>query len=191
MPVAEKSSVVAPASPKATVDTDEIVDSVREKTLTTLTKAGVLREAECDGFRDYLISNEVGSGEILSVMAELRGIAEQERLATVANWGRLMAPVVKKRYALVPFADRILGSTAIFEKFPKIEEVAAAIRCPLIYAEDADVLGFGMINPVAGVAMGEFATEHLKSKNGSAPYISMFLLDLNVWETICGRQFKL
>ncbi len=186
----EKSPVAPVASPRAADVKTQLTEQVRDETLTALTTAGIIREAECEGFRNYLVSNEINSGDIFPVMAQLRGVAEQEQISTIANWGRAIAPVIKKRYALIPFADRLLGSASIFEKYGTILEAAAAVRCPLIFSEDTDVIGFGTINPVAGMVLGEFVTKYVNEQVGVSPFISMFLLDMASWQTICGRQFE-
>ena len=113
--------------------------TVRDETVSALTKTGIIREEESAGFKDYLRTNKTHVGNILPKMAELRGIEEGEHPASVANWARAMAPIVKKRYPLVPFAGRIHGSAALFEQYSEIEEAAAAVKCPLIFAEDTDV----------------------------------------------------
>lgn len=167
----------------------KLSELVREKTLSGLTATSVLKEAESDAFRDYMISNEVSSGEILPLMAQLRGIDEKEHTATVGGWGRSLAPVVKRRYSLVPFAGRLMGSSTFFEKHPKAQEAAKAIMCPLVFAEDTDVVGFATINPVAGVAMADFVTRNVRTKSGATPYVSMFTLELNEWQELCKKQF--
>ncbi|MGJ8725555.1 MAG: hypothetical protein ACSHYB_13435 [Roseibacillus sp.] len=164
--------------------------TVRDETLAALTTAGIIREVEREGFSSYLDSNNVNVGDILPVMAKLRGIEEGAQSSTVAGWGRAIAPIVKKRYSLIPFAEKLLGSSNLFEKYSTILEAASAVRCPLIFSEDTDVLGFGTINPVAGLHLSSFVADYFEAKTGMTPYLSMFLLDLSSWETICRRQFE-
>lgn len=188
MQVLEKAP--AAASPKAVDGITALEERVREETLKALTTAGVIRAVEEEGFRNYLVTNSVNAGEILPVMAQLRGIEESEQITAVGNWGRAIAPVIKRRYSLIPFADKLLGSASIFENYATILEAASAVRCPLIFSEDTDVIGFGTLNPVAGLAIAEFVSDYLNAQTGASPYVSMFLLELHTWQTICGRQFE-
>lgn len=190
MQVLETEPAIAIASPSSLGGVAELTEKVRSETLAALTTGGVIKEAEREGFDHYLISNSVSVGDILPVMAQLRGIEEGELSISVANWARAIASIVKKRYSLVPFAGRLLGSTSIFEKHETILEVAKAVKCPMIFAEDADVIGFGTLNPVAGLHLSNFVADHMKEETGTTPYISMFLVDLPTWETICRRQFE-
>lgn len=180
---------VEDTAPPAGVSTGDLSDAVREETIQALTKAGIIRDVEAEGFRNYLMAQSIGVGDILPVMAQLRGIDELEQATAVAQWGRQIGPAIKKRYSLIPFAGKLLGSQSIFEAHPAIKEAAAAVKCPLIFAEDSDVIGFGTINPVAATKLGEHVADYLHGKTGTKPYLSLFLVDLGNWETICGRQF--
>ena len=168
----------------------ELAKAVQDETLNALTKAGVIREEEKEGFRDYLDTNEIGAGDILTTMAKLRGIDEGEQPSSVEAWARAIAPVVKKRYSLVPFAGKLLGSASLFEKYPNVQEAASAVKCPLIFSEDTDVLGFGTINPAAAFHLSAFVGDFFKEQSGMTPYFSIFLIDLPTWQTVCRRQFN-
>ena len=190
MEVMESSPVVSTAQAVGKTGIPDLEKVVRAETLEGLTKAGIIREEETAGFKKYLESNEIGVGDILPVMAELRGIEEGEQTFSVEGWARALAPIVKKRHSLVPFAGKLLGSASLFEKYPTVKEAAAAVKCPLIFSEDADVLGFGTINPVASLHLSSFVAEYFKEESGMTPYLSIFLIDLPTWQTICRRQFK-
>ena len=190
MQVIETSPKTDIPSSRVIDSSDELAEKVREKTLEALSVTGVLRDTESEGFDKYLVSNSINAGEILPVMAQLRGIAEVEQSAAVGNWGRGMAPIIKKRYSLVSFADRLLGSTSIFEKYELLRKASEAVKSPMIFSEDIDVIGFGTLNPVAGALLSEFVSEYLSEQIGTRPYISIFLLDLTSWEKICRKQFE-
>lgn len=180
----------ATSTPRMNGSAEELAVKVREETLAVLSTAGVLRDEEREGFSSYLVSNSINAGDILPVMAQLRGIAEAEQGGAIGNWVRAMAPITKKRYSLVPFADRLLGSASIFEKYETLHKVAEALKSPLIFAEDTDVIGFGTLNPVAGSLLSEFVVDYMSAQIGTRPYISIFLLDLSSWERICRKQFE-
>ena len=187
--LAKSPSVSATVAPSA-VESEDISIKVREATLEALKTTGIIRPEEKEGFSSYLINNAMSSGEILPVMAKLRGIEDGSQREEISKWGRALAPIAKKRYSLVPFAGRLLGSTTLFDDHSDIQETARKVLCPLIFTEDIDVLGFGTINPIAGAVLSEFIMDYFKKQNGVTPYISMFLLDLPTWETVCGRQFE-
>lgn len=189
MQVIEKSSTSTASLSQGDSGVAGLAETVREETLEALQKAGVIRDVEVDGFRDYLVSNSINTGDILPVMAQLRKIAETEQSAAVVQWARSIAPIIKRRNSLIPFAGKLLSNASLFENYQVVKEACAAVRCPLIFSEDSDVIGYGTINPVAGMHLGEFTKEQIKAQTGTAPYISMFLLDLPTWEMICRRQF--
>ena len=190
MQVLEKTDSPATTASSGGAELEELSLTVTNETLEALTKTKIIREEEKDGFQNYLISNSIGPGDILPVMARLRGIEEGEQISTVNRWARTITPIVKKRYSLVPFAGKLLGTSPLFKTYEPLREAAEMVKCPLIFSEDTDVLGFGTINPVAGARLAEHVTEYLRKETGVGPYISMFLLELPTWDTICRRQFE-
>lgn len=176
----------APSTQSAASDFGPMIQS---ETLRVLTEASLVKADEKEGFNHYLTASKVPVGNILPVMADLRQVEEDEKAITVERWARAMSPVLKKRYPLIPFANRLLATTTIYEKYPQIMEWAEISRCPLIFAEDCDVLGFGMINPVAGLAMAEKVDTFFHEKEEVVPFVSLFLITLSSWKFICERQF--
>ena len=189
MKVLRKSAPVSVAAPRPVANAGDLATVVREETLDILTKAGIVKKPEKDGFKNYLITNGIGSGDIFPVMSNLKQIEESKQAGVITQWGRAVAPIVKKRYSLIPFAGKLLGSSPFFENHQEVFEAARKVKCPLIYAEDTDVLGFGTLNPVAGAYFATFVTKYFQKQNGITPYISMFLLDLKTWDNVCERQF--
>lgn len=189
MQAVKKSSPPPQAPPVSGALTGDLSGQVREETLEALTKAKVIQSEERVGFQKYLIANEVNSGEIFPVMAHLRGISEDEKSVTMTKWARAITPIVKRRHPLVPFAGKIYGSSSFFGKYGAVKAAAAEVKCPLIYAEEADAVGFGTLNPVAGLRLGEFVAEYLKKKTGIQPFVSVFLLDAETWSNLNERQF--
>lgn len=190
MQVLEKSGSVAETASSSLAKSEELSIAVRDETLMALVKGGIIRSEESEGFQKYLVSNSVSTGDILPVMAQLRGIEEAERIEIVNKWARAIAPIVKKRYSLIPFAGKLLGNSSLFKNYGTLLKAAEMLKCPLIYSEDVDALGFGTLNPVAGARLSEFVVEYLNQQTGVSPYVSIFLLDLPTWEMICRRQFE-
>lgn len=159
------------------------------RTLDTLVASSLIRQEEREGFERYLLDTGSPEGDILPLMASLREIDYQMRAETLEKWARLMAPVIKRRTPLVPFGSKLLNTTAIYELFPQVFECARVCKCPIIFSEDSDVIGIGMVNPVAGMLMNDHTTALIRSVTGVAPFISSFLLDVDSWEKICERHF--
>ncbi len=168
----------------------DISEVVRKETLEALVQSNVIRPEERNGFEDYLVKANASSGDIFPLMAELRGVSETNRTQMIEQWARAVSSVVKCRYPLIPFATKLLGSVSIYEQFEQIHKLASMVKCPLVFAEDSDVLGFGTVNPVAGSQIADYVSRYLEEKTGSRPFISIFLLDFDSWDTICGRQFE-
>lgn len=162
---------------------------IQSETLRVLVEASLVQESEKSGFDHYLTASKVHAGNILPVMAELRQIDETSKGIVIEKWARAMSPILKKRFPLIPFANRLLATTTIYEKYPELKEWAETSCCPLIFAEDSDVLGFGMLNPVAGVELAQKVEAFFREKEKVVPFVSLFLIPLKSWEFICERQF--
>lgn len=187
---------VSPPNASPVVETFSALDAsstgkaVLDRTLDTLVKASLIQKEERDAFERYLLDAKTAVGDILPVMAELREIEFQMRPEALEKWARAMAPILKRRTPLVPFGSKLLNTTAIYELFPEVFECARVCKCPIIFSEDSDVIGIGMVNPVAGMVMNDRTTALIREKTGASPFISSFLLDLNSWEKICERHFE-
>lgn len=189
--IAVPPSSSAPQVPSSSaIDLTRVGSEVLTRTLDTLVAASLIRQEEREGFERYLIGTGSSEGDILPLMASLREIDFQLRSETLEKWARTMAPVLKRRTPLVPFGSKLLNTTAIYELFPEVFQCARVCKCPIIFSEDSDVIGIGMVNPVAGMVMNEHTTALIRSATGVAPFISSLLLDVDSWEKICERHFE-
>ena len=146
----EQAEIAQPAFPPVS----EVEGRVREETLAVLEKAKVVSPQEREGFKGYLAERSIPCSQILSVMAELRGIGDADQSTALAGWARVMTPALKKRYPFVPFADKVAGSSlSIFDKHPSLYDFVAELKCPLVFAEDADAIGIGSVNPVVALSL--------------------------------------
>ncbi|MDP0491997.1 MAG: hypothetical protein Q7Q71_13185 [Verrucomicrobiota bacterium JB023] len=160
-------------------------------TLSALMKAGVLSQNEVSGFASYLAAKNVPCWKLFPLMAELRKVPEEQFSHHIEAWGRGVANAMKKRYSLITFAPRLLNPTSFYEQFDDIREWARALRVPIIFSEDADVIGLGCINPIACEKVGEKMSEFLSSRVGTRPFITKVLLDYESWDLVCRKHFEL
>jgi len=189
---------IAPPTEKlsSSIDESKVIDlsqldgEIRDDTLEILVSSGVIREDERLGFDNYLKSTNTPSGDIFPIMADLREIDYQARIEIFEKWARSMVPILKKRLPLVAFGSKLLNTTAIYEQFPEVFTCAKISKCPIIFSEDSDVIGFGTINPVAATLMMKYTSEIIKNKTGVVPFMSLVLLDMASWEKICERHFE-
>jgi hypothetical protein len=186
---AERATVEAGEESIVFDESENIGSRIEQETLDILVRAKLIQDSERGGFQKYLTSTQTAPGTILPVMADLRRIEEGMKSQTIEKWARDMSPVLKRRYPLVPFASRLLTPTAIYEKYPAVKNWAEQARCPIVYAEDTDVIGFGVINPVAGVVLAEQVSAFFQEKTGVMPFISLFLLTFDSWRFLSERQF--
>ncbi|MEM9079754.1 MAG: hypothetical protein AAGC74_03575 [Verrucomicrobiota bacterium] len=168
-----------------------LAEEVRKLTLDVLVQSETVQAHEKDAFENYLISTEADVGTILPLMAELRKVEEDDRAETIEQWGRKMSIAMRRRYSLVPFAPRLLNPNSFYDKFDRIYAWAKELRVPVLYAEDADSLGLGTINPAASEVLAERIRGFIEEKVGSKPFVSSVLIDLNSWKLVCRKHFEL
>lgn len=183
----EQAEITQPVFPSIS----EVDGKVREETLVILEKAKVVSPQEREGFSGYLVERSIPCSQIMPMMAELRGISDGDQSGALAGWARVMTPVLKKRYPFVPFADKVAGSSlAIFDKHPKLYEFVAELQCPLVFAEDADAIGIGSVNPVAATFVADEIVNYFVSLGEPRPFISIFLMEMRSWQAACSKQLR-
>ena len=89
-----------------------------------------------------------------------------------------------------PFASRLVTPNAFYDKHPDLYELAAALQCPILYNEDADVIGIGSINAIATSTFSQAIQLYIQSIQNIKPLISSVRLNYETWSVVCQRHFK-
>lgn len=168
---------------------DEILDIATERTIETLVKARVLTDAQADQFATYLKQSDIGVADLLPKMAELQGVEEDSRAGAVEEWTRKMTFALKKRFPLIPFAGGMPNPTAFCDRYPELFEIAKSLKVPILFAEDSDVVGLGVINPALADVITEEFVQAIFKKDIVRPFVSVVLLDFKTWTLMCRRLF--
>lgn len=168
---------------------DEAIQQGTELTMSALVKARILTEDQAQQFTPYMAQSGIQVGDILPKMAELQGVEEDSRAQAVETWTRKMTFALKKRYPMIPFAMGVYTPTSFAERFPHLFEMSKALKVPILFAEDSDVIGLGTINPaVVDLISKEFVSAVLR-KDLVRPFVTTVLLDVKTWNLLCRKAF--
>lgn len=88
-----------------------------------------------------------------------------------------------------PFASKLVTPNGFYDKHPDLFELAKALQCPILFNEDADVLGLGSINPVTTNTFSQAVQLYVQSIQDITPLISTVRLNYETWANLCQRHF--
>lgn len=140
-PASKQSSTLPNGSHRSALDMES---QVRNASLDALEASGVIQNHEKTAFDNYLVSTNSPVSDLLPIMADLRKVAEDQKIETIQRWGRSISQGLKKRYSFIPFGSRLLNPTNFYEKYPEIYDWCQTLKVAVLYAEDADCVGLGL-----------------------------------------------
>ena len=82
-------------------------------------------------------------------------------------------------------------SSAFYDVNKGILEDCKRLMTPVLYAEEAEVIGIGSISPVALNLAARHIVQTLGERTGSTPIVSKLLLHHEGWLSLCQKQFEL
>lgn len=140
---------------------------------------------------DYCIQawTENRAAEPLHRLAVLEDEDESQYEASIERWGTMLASLVTPVMPLVPFAAKMMTPSAFYEKHEPIYQLARTLLCPILYNEDADVIGVGSINPVTATIFAQAIHAYVKGTQGIAPYITCVRLNYESWNSLNAKHF--
>jgi hypothetical protein len=124
----------------------------------------------------------------LEVLVQCRGVDPDEQAIEIERLGRLMGTAMQKPMVLPPFAARLPTPSAFYDSNPEVLGVCQDHMTPILFAEEAEVIGVGSINPIAIRQVGERIVDILGERTGTNPIISPLLLTLDGWLSMCNKQ---
>lgn len=174
---------------EGTLRDEELCSRAQTSTLNTLVKSRILTEDQARQFGEYLDQSNVSVADILPTMAQLQGIDDDSVAETVEAWSKKMTMALRKRYPMIPFAGGVANAGNLFERYKDIYELVKNLKIPVLFVEDSDVIGLGVINPCLGDFVSDQVVETILQREFIKPFVSVILLDYKSWAQLCRRQF--
>jgi len=127
----------------------------------------------------------------IEFLAALRVRDPDARPQEIERVGRSLAEVSGLALALIPFANRLPTPSAFYDVHKSLHQDCKRLMAPVLYAEEAEVIGIGSISPVALKLAEARILEALGERTGTRPIISKLLLHHEGWLSLCQKQFEL
>jgi hypothetical protein len=124
----------------------------------------------------------------LEILINCRDIEPDERPVEIEKLGRLIGTALQKPMVLPPFVTRLPTPSAFYDANPGMLEECREYMTPVLFAEDAEVIGVGSINPIAMMQVTERIVDILGERTGTNPIVSPLLLTHEGWLGMCNKQ---
>jgi hypothetical protein len=129
------------------------------------------------------------AAEPLFKLAALEDDDESQYEASIERWSAVLASLVTPVMPPAPFASKMMTPSAFYEKHEPIFELARSLQCPVLYNEDADVIGVGSINPVTCTIFAQAVHAYVSDSQGILPYITCVRLNYESWNALNAKHF--
>lgn len=130
------------------------------------------------------------SAEPLYRLAALEVEDESQYEASIERRGTMLASMVTPIMPPAPFAAKMVTPSAFYEKHPPLFDLARSLKCPILYNEDADVIGIGSINPVTATIFAQATHSYITETQGIQPYISCVRVNYESWKSLTTKHFE-
>ncbi|MFC4995460.1 hypothetical protein [Rubritalea tangerina] len=129
------------------------------------------------------------AAEPLFKLAAIEDDDESQYEASIERWSTMLASLVTPIMPPAPFAAKMMTPNGFYEKHEPIYELARSLQCPILFNEDADVLGLGSINPVTATIFAQAVHAYISDTQGISPYITCVRLNYESWYTLTNKHF--
>lgn len=133
--------------------------------------------------------NKQMAAEPLFRLAAIEDDDESQYEASIERWSTMLASLVTPVMPPAPFAARMATPSAFYEKHEPIYDLGRSLQCPILYNEDADVIGLGSINPVTATIFAQAIHAYVSETQNIKPYITCVRLNYNSWKTLTNKHF--
>ncbi|MFT5881983.1 MAG: hypothetical protein ACI9FG_000480 [Crocinitomicaceae bacterium] len=130
------------------------------------------------------------SAEPLLRLAALEDGDENQYEASIERWSTMLASLVTPIMPPAPFAVKMMTPSAFYEKHEPIYDLARSLKCPILYNEDADVIGLGSINPVTATIFAQALHAYVTETQKVTPYITCVRMNYESWKALTEKHFS-
>ena len=154
-------------------------------------KASIASDEEISQISDRCIQSwsENLPAEPLHRLAVLEDDDDSQYEASIERWSTMLASLVTPIMPQAPFAASMMTPSAFYEKYEPIYDLARTLQCPILYNEDADVIGVGSINPVTVTIFAQALHAYVKETQNISPYITCVRLNYESWVALNSKHF--
>ncbi|PQJ29263.1 hypothetical protein [Rubritalea profundi] len=155
-------------------------------------KANIATEEEITTVSGQCIEawNNNLAAEPLFRLATLEDDDESQYEASIERWGTMLASLVTPIMPPAPFAVKMMTPSAFYEKHEPIYDLARSLKCPILYNEDADVIGLGSINPVTATIFAQALHAYVTETLQISPYITCVRMNYESWKALTEKHFS-
>lgn len=162
-----------------------------DQTLAAFQEAGLASGVELEKvklrYRDKLDNDE--PADLIEVLARIQGTDEEHMGIEVSRISHGVANTLAPPPPLIPFAGKLIAPSAFYEAYTQLHELAAALRSPVLFAEDSDAIGTGALNPVAARIMAAAIREGVNRRYAIRPFVTAVRLDYESWNFLNRKHF--
>lgn len=155
-------------------------------------KASIATQEEVMTISDQCVQawNMNLAAEPLFRLAALEDDDESQYEASIERWSTVLASLVTPVMPPAPFAAKMMTPSAFYEKYEPLYDLARSLMCPILYNEDADVIGLGSINPVTATIFAQAVHAFVAGSQDIVPYITCVRLNYESWKTLTAKHFS-
>lgn len=164
---------------------------ILEQTCSVLSEASLANDSELEQVRNHAIRawSQGLPCEPLEVLIRIQEPDGIQLEAIMEHNSSMIAQAFAANMLPAPFASQMMTPTGFYEKHEAAFIMAKSFKCPILYNEDADVLGIGSVNPVTATVFGQAMLAYISETQGIQPFISCVRLNYDSWLALCERHF--
>lgn len=166
---------------------------ILEQTCAAIAQCGLCQNEDLEHTRQMTLKRWQ-AGDPADPLFSLAKIQEKDELLlsnTAEQLSAMLASAVAPTMVPAPFASQMMTPSTFYDKNEPLADMARSIMCPILYTEDADVIGIGSINPIAASIFAQAIGAYVKETYYVQPLISIVRLTHPAWETLLSRHFAI
>ncbi|MBK1790109.1 hypothetical protein [Persicirhabdus sediminis] len=129
--------------------------------------------------------------DAVEVLARMQGRPDEILDESIERISQKLAGSCVIPPARIPFASRFEMPMAFYDKYPDLQKLARNYKAPVLYAEEADVIGIGSVNPYFAEAFAQSIEKQIFAQLGTKPIITIVRLEPVSWQKLCKTHFKI
>lgn len=162
-----------------------------EQTIKAMTESSIAQPHEIEVIRKNTLNNW-NNGLPAEPLYELTALQEPDSSqldAIVEHNAQMISSTFFPNILPAPFAKQMPTPSSFYEKHEAVYEMAKSFKCPILYNEDADVIGLASINPVTVVVFGQAIQAYISETLSIQPFISKVRINYATWTHLCEKHF--
>lgn len=162
-----------------------------DRTMRGLQIAGLATDEEMQKARQRVEQQiDMGnSAEFLVELAHVRSVSPAQMSGLIEKLSLALADTLPSPPPLIPFAGKLIAPNHFYETFEQLHRLGRALLCPILYAEEADVIGVGSINPMVAKFFTDEVRLTVERRLRIRPFMTTARMDFDGWMYLTRKQF--